>query len=809
MSENIQRNRGRSKNYKFDRGGNPTEFGPFIGEVKNNVDNVRSGRLQVYIEQFAGDNPDDESLWRTVNYIPPFYGAVSQSGTDSGVGTFVGNPQSYGMWFTPPDIGTQVICFFVAGDPNQGYYLGCVPDPGLTHMLPAIGASKKFDPQNSDQKEYFKSANQLPVTEINSENEEIDNNPQFFDQTKPVHSYLAGVMLQQGLITDDQRGPITSNAQRESPSSVFGISTPGRPVYQGGDDDKQIKKTAENADAKLESVKVVARRGGHSIVMDDGDLEGNDNLVRIRSSKGHQITMSDDGNFFYIIHANGQTWVELGAEGTIDLFSTNSVNVRTQGEINLHADKNINMYAGDSINIKSKNIRINSVESLDLASKTNISLYSESTIGVTASGSLGLKSKSGSWDGGSSLALKGGTINLNGPGAGGASLTKPALLEDIQLPDVAWVDGKGWEEEKGKLITIVSRAPTHEPYPYHNRGVEAKSTVTEFTASGGASGDSSGFVGTPATATVIPATPTTAATAQLSSLPVTQAVTPAQILKQPAAVTGIGSLNAPQVTSLLTSAAASVGQGPNVVSIANGIGQYGLSPLQLEQLGLIKPGIVQKYLGNSNALNSVLTSPTIWTGKDGVNGIGNILNNPELQNRLQQGLMKDGLTQLRKSGVLNGLETVPQLGALLQSTAKYGPENVKLWAAGQANALVQNQINKISKNAQLAIKVANSIVGAVFGGASARGPVAIAGVTGTVNRQPVTAAVANVIGDKKVPAPDYQNVTTIDVSGIQQEARVKAYLAAKAAGKSEAEAQAAEAAAGNLAGAEALSRVVI
>jgi hypothetical protein len=541
MSENIQRNRGRSKNYKFDRGGNPTEFGPFIGEVKNNVDNVRSGRLQVYIEQFGGDNPEDESLWRTVNYIPPFYGSILQNGTNKGTGTFVGNPQSYGMWFTPPDIGTQVICFFVAGDPNQGYYMGCVPDPGIAHMIPAIGASKKFDTQNAEQKEYFKNATQLPVTEINSENDEIDNNPQFFNQPKPVHSYLAGVMLQQGVINDTERGPITSNSQRESPSAVFGISTPGRPVFQGGDNDKQIKKTVENKDSKLESVKVVARRGGHSLVMDDGNLEGLDNLVRIRSSKGHQITMSDDGNFFYILHANGQTWVELGAEGTIDLFSTNSVNVRSQGEINLHADKNINMYAGESINIKSKTVRINSVESLDLASKTNISMYSESTIGVTASGSLGIKSDSGNWDGGSTLSLKGGKINLNGPGAGGGSIPKPALLEDIELPDVAWVEGKGWEEEKGKLITIVSRAPTHEPYPYHNRGVEAKSTVTEFTASGGASGDSSGFVGTPSTASVIPATPTTVATAGLTNLPVTQAVSPAQILKQTAATTGIGS----------------------------------------------------------------------------------------------------------------------------------------------------------------------------------------------------------------------------------------------------------------------------
>jgi hypothetical protein len=202
----------------------------------------------------------------------------------------------------------------------------------------------------------------------------------------------------------------------------------------------------------------------------------------------------------------------------------------------------------------------------------------------------------------------------------------------------------------------------------------------------------------------------------------------------------------------------------------------------------------------------VLTSPTIWTGKNGVNNIGGILTNPQLQTRLQQGLMKDGLTALKKTGVLNGLETVPQLGSLLQSTAKYGPDAVKSWATGQANALVLNQINKISKNAQVAIKVANSIIGAVFGGSSARGPIAIAGVIATVNRLPVTTAVAGVIGDKKVPVPDYQNITRIDVTGIQQDAKVKAYLEARAQGKSEEQAQNISAAAGNLAGAEALSQ---
>ena len=42
-NENVQRNTGQPKNYKFDRGGTPVEMGPFIGQVMNNVDPTRQG----------------------------------------------------------------------------------------------------------------------------------------------------------------------------------------------------------------------------------------------------------------------------------------------------------------------------------------------------------------------------------------------------------------------------------------------------------------------------------------------------------------------------------------------------------------------------------------------------------------------------------------------------------------------------------------------------------------------------------------------------------------------------------------------
>ena len=353
--ENTERSTGTPKNFDQDRGGLPGSGGPYIGIVKNNRDNTRMGRLQVYIESFGGYDDENDQGWRWVSYCTPFYGATPKGGS-AGTGTFLdGNQQSYGMWFTPPDIGTQVLCIFVNDDPANGYYIGCLPTNGITRMIPAIGSVENANAQtqNAVQGEYLKSSPRLPVTEINNspENPKTSESPTYFNEKKPVHSYVAGILFQQGLNNDNIRGTIASSAQRESPSNCYGISTPGRAIYQGGLGDTNDPKTLDKQ--TLQGISVIGRRGGHSLVMDDGALDGSDNLIRIRTNKGHQITMSDDGNCFYICHANGQTWVELGQEGTLDVYSTNSINMRTEGTINLHADNDVNVFAGGNMNFKS------------------------------------------------------------------------------------------------------------------------------------------------------------------------------------------------------------------------------------------------------------------------------------------------------------------------------------------------------------------------------------------------------------------------------------------------------------------------
>jgi hypothetical protein len=180
--------------------------------------------------------------------------------------------------------------------------------------------------------------------------------------------------------------------------------------------------------------------------------------------------MSDDGNAFYICHANGQSWVELGQEGTLDVFSTNSINLRTEGTINLHADKDINMFAGEKINIKSiKGTAIQSDDELSVACKKTMTLFSEGKVGIKSNTQLAIKSKVATIDGGTALSLKGILISLNGGPALGVDA--PKGITKYVMPDTNFDSSTGWQVAPAGLESIVTRAPTHEPWPYHNQGV--------------------------------------------------------------------------------------------------------------------------------------------------------------------------------------------------------------------------------------------------------------------------------------------------------------------------------------------------
>ena len=284
---------------------------PVFGIVKDNIDPTRSGRIKVLLsDKSIATNSDSSSGWVTVSYLSNFFGMVKPTAGQTGLGDYAANPSSYGEWHAPPDIGTKVICIFVNGDPNYGFYIGCVPEPDALQMVPAIGSSDNIV-TNAGEANSYGGATRLPVTNINTNDKSVSDSNKYLDTARPVHSYSASIMNQQGIIRDPIRGPISSSASREPASRVgWGVSTPGRPIYEGGYDDSSLAKNLK--DAKPDQLKVIARRGGHSFVMDDGDVIGRDQLIRIRTALGHQIMMSDDGQTLMILHSNGQSYIELG-----------------------------------------------------------------------------------------------------------------------------------------------------------------------------------------------------------------------------------------------------------------------------------------------------------------------------------------------------------------------------------------------------------------------------------------------------------------------------------------------------------------
>jgi hypothetical protein len=487
--QNIERSKGLPQDFRDDRGQQPIRFGPYMGVVKSNVDTTRQGKIQVWVEAI-NDKIDENNpkKWTPCSYCPPFYGHISSNSAQttqtpaatspSNLGTFKTNPVSYGMWFPVPDIGVTVLVFFLNGDASKAIYTGVIPEQATNHMVPAIGSSANYTLDQTGNQQAFASAKRLPVTELNENNEKIQKDPKFFNKPKPIHSVVASQLFKQGLINDEIRGTITSSSQRESPSAVYGISTPGRPIYLNSTNQAAAINGALGT-VKSGDVLIVSRQGGHSFVMDDGDIAGKNNLLRLRSSSGHQITMSDDGKAIYITHANGLTWIELGSEGTIDVFSQNSINLRTVGQLNFHADKDININAGGAISIKSgAEIAVESNTDITFKSKAAFTVWSNAKLGLKANGGLTMVSSSGSWNAGGSMSLEAGTINLNGGKT--ESINEPKNITIKNLPDTSFNSSTGWGPAAKNLETIVTRAPTHEPYLFHNTGVDntnAKSTV--------------------------------------------------------------------------------------------------------------------------------------------------------------------------------------------------------------------------------------------------------------------------------------------------------------------------------------------
>lgn len=391
--------------------------GPYLARVINNIDPMRQGSLEVELLRNVGNQVAANQQTFTVRYLSPFYGCTDIELTGSDGNDFNHTQKSYGFWAVPPDTGTIVMVIFVEGDAGQGFWMGCVQDTYMNHMIPGIAATNAVEDQTQDQDSTTWKDNKntqelygtgfLPAGEFNRTALRKGNttvNPAIDNIKKPVHP-MANVLLGQGLVSDTSRGTHTSSARRESPSAVFGISTPG-PV------DKRNKAQKGNIGRALNKINTfISRLGGHTLVMDDGNdrmlrkskpWEGPDEYAnveeketdglinfpedesfRIRTRTGHQILLHNSEDLIYIGNSRGTAWIELTSCGKIDIYCQDSISVRSEQDFNFTAERDFNVHAGRSINFHSgSTFNVQSVNDVNVKSGTNIHISADTDLSI-------------------------------------------------------------------------------------------------------------------------------------------------------------------------------------------------------------------------------------------------------------------------------------------------------------------------------------------------------------------------------------------------------------------------------------------
>ena len=350
--------------------------GPFVARVISHLDPRRGGALRVELLTNVTEGIKDLEPGQlfTARYCSPFYGVTNIDSNTKNL-EYNASQQSYGFWAVPPDPGTKVLVIFAEGQSSQCYWIGCVQDEFMNYMVPQGQPVDK--PENILQEPVPKDYKdkKLPVGEYNKKRNDLrGEDPDKF--MKPHNPMFTSVLAGQGLLDDIHRGQSTSSARRDIPNTVYGWNTPG-PLDQR---DGAPKGTYGEKGQAIQYWR--SRLGGSSFVMDDGasaiyrmgiakenpsvyyDIENTpsnvskvdktlpyNESIRLRTRTGHQILLHNSEDLIYIGNAKGSAWVELTANGKIDIYAQDSINIRTETDLNIKADRDINIESGKDINI--------------------------------------------------------------------------------------------------------------------------------------------------------------------------------------------------------------------------------------------------------------------------------------------------------------------------------------------------------------------------------------------------------------------------------------------------------------------------
>ena len=344
--------------------------GFYIGQVMDDRDPQKRGRVWVYIPEvsprrfdenslpvYGGTPPDlvdddgeyDQKLrngWLLISPLSPFAGSDGFRNQDSpdGRNSLNGDINSYGMWHQPR-IGDFIGIMFDRGDSNSGYWIGMAQNPAVGGMVPGVPgtpASEISDRENNEMVDQVQPSAPLPTVDRAPTDENPDENDQI------VATDLTRNIVRSGVSADPIRGAGTSGSRRESPSYVTGIKSQGWSY-----DSEKYNKNGDSGETFEDNIDKYYNHNtvGHQFVMDD---HPDHQSVRLRTSNGSQILLNDSGEdpFIYIQTPTGGAWLEISDSGNISIYAQSGLHIHSEGDFNLTVDGDMNVGVKGSIDMR-------------------------------------------------------------------------------------------------------------------------------------------------------------------------------------------------------------------------------------------------------------------------------------------------------------------------------------------------------------------------------------------------------------------------------------------------------------------------
>lgn len=236
----------------------------------------------------------------------------------------------------------------------------------------------------------------------------------------------------------------------------------------------------------------------------------------------------------------------------------------------------------------------------------------------------------------------------------------------------------------------------------------------------------------------------------ITGTPVTSPIDVANFAKQIPALTSIEGMKQPEVTAVLAQAKNLVAQGPAVLSDTKGVGEFGLNVSQLEKAGVLKPGMAALAEKFGASISSILKSPAAYTGKDGIKDVSSLLASVPKQTEIQQTLMAQGLNDLKAAGIPIDKLSAQGVAGVALSAAKSVPNTENLLKNLPVPAAAKAEFDAAVRDGAYAVNLSQTKVPDVFKAVDTPVP-----ATDTTNRATVDAATTRVLGNDKIPEPNY------------------------------------------------------